>query len=1090
MTNLNTKMNQSDTHKGADPNYFQPNIVDFNDRDDEQDRKAFEENPCDSTYQNPGLNVNSANIVFPTELHRACASHTSTVAQLRAHLLARPNAAAVRDSNGRLPLHSIAYRLLSISIAEPPHMVAPNFKSALTEEMEEFVIELYRAYPHAIITCETSRNAGGVRGRGGASTTIGTHHSAAGPRGYLHRNNLDDPKDTPAKIPFSDILNRWVETCHTQNGFFASKSRINSGSEAFESSTFIFGQDDETLKDDITIDSRSTLTMPTVFRSVASVSLASPKSRGLHTGDSTPTLNGVATSSNPYSSGASLAGRSVKSKRRATKNGDSGSRRSGENESLNNFDPEKATNNRFGQDRNANNIGSAEFLPYDGDVQALCQFEDLFPTSGMVFVPPIVEFSLRVLSRIFLEIQQTCQLLRFSKQNTVPLFDSDKRNENKAESQVFDEEETLCHIGYLLVDSLASVPSLVKTIVLIHDRDPAKKRIFSLPLVQHVLRFPSAVGDWIVYMLECVDESVMSKAVDYLELLSEHAHDQEYDFLSRGGVILNNVTQRHHMYHKVAMLDYFLHATLALDDPNEVERAAATEIVQKAVEMHLDQPWQITMALVDGLVHVVTMIAFSICGNMLINNDAYTRAAYVPITFLLLTGEIYFLLRIPCECRALYKISPATFYSSALSLRTPVDILATGLALGSTVALDQILQDGTVNGGVNNTFRITLAITSGLLWLKFLLFLKKVNTGVAQVMFVINKVRKKSGNFLILIKCLILFPLTHSLQVATDLRGLIALFLIASLAFGQMFFFVIGNSGTCFRDNSRGQFDASCAPLRSYYIHAMTMSFGSEEVQDHNSGFFGFLLVLFTISVVIVLFNAFVAVAIDSHARWTEQSFSKGGLERLAYAADLIAIQNLLGGEWTLMQFCSATLFSSSLVVLFIVSIDSIRKAMDMRYGNSSIIWIVVGLLVLLLISVVTFLAHINFQTVPRRIDARPSFISKLLNYKTVRWLATPVKVCVRKMLSLDDERRPESDEPEWKGRWAKMRSDTERVVYMGNTNMKDEVCHMMRSMEVHKNRIEESQRLNVLAQMRASEARIQSKIEEFHKILVSKLAC
>jgi hypothetical protein len=326
-----------------------------------------------------------------------------------------------------------------------------------------------------------------------------------------------------------------------------------------------------------------------------------------------------------------------------------------------------------------------------------------------------------------------------------------------------------------------------------------------------------------------------------------------------------------------------------------------------------------------------------------------------------------------------------------------------------------------------------------------------------------------------------------------DLRGLIFVFLLATLAFGQIFFFLLGNKDCSGDDQGNSELfetntAAACPPLRSYYLRAMALSFGSSDLQEqeYNNAFFGLLFVIFTISITMILFNACIAVAIDSHSRWVEHSHKSGGRGRLAYLADLFAVQNLLGGNWTLMQYCAATLFSTSVVVLFILSIDSIRKDVEDQYGNKALIANAVVLLILLLISVIAFLAHINFQTTPRRIDARPSCLSKLCNHKIVSWAASPAKLCVRKMLSLDDERRPELDIPKWNGRWAKMRTEVGHLGQKNTTALKGDIHELISSMERNQRQHEERNRLDVLTQMRASEGRIQALIEDFHQVLAT----
>lgn len=202
-----------------------------------------------------------------------------------------------------------------------------------------------------------------------------------------------------------------------------------------------------------------------------------------------------------------------------------------------------------------------------------------------------------------------------------------------------------------------------------------------------------------------------------------------------------------------------------------------------------------------------------------------------------------------------------------LSFWNLIDFLATFLALVSTVAMRwHFALD---NRGLDDfgMLRKLLAITTGFLWLRVLSLLKAINMQLATFVLAIIQITKD-----ILWFCVILVTLVVS--------------------FAQMFFTILAPSSCATDTTDDMQCKESDYLLRVYTI--LLGDFGHFDLDNFQSGFPVFLLVLFSFLVTVVLLNVLIAIASDSYEKCLIRSQHLFGRARIMLVAELVSFQNLL----------------------------------------------------------------------------------------------------------------------------------------------------------------------------------------------------
>lgn len=145
---------------------------------------------------------------------------------------------------------------------------------------------------------------------------------------------------------------------------------------------------------------------------------------------------------------------------------------------------------RASQHQAARSVGQSDLIsnpPEDADI------DDIFPLN--LSMPPVVEWSLRMLSIIVDGLESADGPLGADESDA---FAAWRAGAGAAPAISGDS----AWISNSLVSSVASIPSLMKTLLLLNDNDPVKARVFNLSIIRRAISSKYTIGNWLVYMLE------------------------------------------------------------------------------------------------------------------------------------------------------------------------------------------------------------------------------------------------------------------------------------------------------------------------------------------------------------------------------------------------------------------------------------------------------------------------------------------------------------------------------------------------------------------------------------------------------------
>ena len=231
------------------------------------------------------------------------------------------------------------------------------------------------------------------------------------------------------------------------------------------------------------------------------------------------------------------------------------------------------------------------------------------------------------------------------------------------------------------------------------------------------------------------------------------------------------------------------------------------------------------------------------------------------------TGIFYFIISEIGKFVSLFLLSKHS-RNYILSFWNLVDFLAILLAAISSITMrwQFTISDET---GIedNDALRGLLAVTTGLLYLRVLNFLKAINMQLATFVLAIVQITKDIFWF-----CIILLTLI--------------------ISFSQMFFTILAPPSCATKDNSGLQCQQTEYLLGVYSI--LLGDFGIFSREDFATGFSVFLVVLYTFLVTVVLLNVLIAIASDSYEKCLIKSQKLFGRARVMLIAELASFQSLL----------------------------------------------------------------------------------------------------------------------------------------------------------------------------------------------------
>jgi len=728
-----------------------------------------------------------------TDLHRACSSPSSSLSKLRATLLALgKTSASVKDEHNNLPLHLLGRNELLIhlflnqarydtttfwEVEEDIHyhhgsgsgsgggattgggalvgiMGGSGASRSPRTELDSFVMELVRAYPRAIIMPDANGRiplvdaiydwiefacrdynpelAGDVGGVGGNVARVG----GRGGGGMGGRNN--EGGSGIGKFDFADRPSSLGMGSARGGG---GNNNNTLGIEKFEGMSQLMGQgenDGEQRPGENSTNRTGrrsiidNISLPNAFRSAYSAS-GKVMEDGQH-----------ATSRANYRSAAENNNGNIL-------NDDPAARQQAEFRNVWSAtaprpdEPSDEGRGRGGSTVSGGGVrgGGGVAAPSLGEDEDGGAIDDIFPLN--LAMPPIAEWSLRMISLILDGIESYDGPLGAADDGEAFGSWRERRNGIGGGEQENDAGLTTgdsSWIGNSLVSSIATIPSFMKTLLLLSDNDPVKSRVFNLSIVRRVISSKYTIGNWLVYMLEAVDPIVARRGVDYLEILSE---DEDENILIPStkrvrfaGTQLTPMA-RAALYYKVSKLDYFLPAILALEDTSEVDRAAKTKLLRHILDKELGSRATLTMCFFDLFFLLLLMVTFQMSVYHVVDGKG-PDVLYTTTFFLSMIGVLYAILRKFGQMSSMIKISRQAFVENNFRWVDTIDWLAILLVFGGIVWMAVAISSNYELVPVTDYMRSYLAAAVCGVWLKLISWLSVINWQVINLVNLLYEV--------------------------------------------------------------------------------------------------------------------------------------------------------------------------------------------------------------------------------------------------------------------------------------------------------------------------------------------------------------
>lgn len=267
-----------------------------------------------------------------------------------------------------------------------------------------------------------------------------------------------------------------------------------------------------------------------------------------------------------------------------------------------------------------------------------------------------------------------------------------------------------------LAEQIAVIPYLLKTLYLI-EADGARHEVVHSPIIQRVFFCCESVGEWASSMLR--HGGVDSKrAVDYLQDVSAVTATQ---YAGQTPTDKDNETyeqDRKLLFNALESSGRIVPSLTVLEE-DEKERVATTDAVWTIINRSISRPLVIGIQSADFVFNMLLLLTFRYATET--NNLVIVGSANVlsdrDADMLVLSLCFYFMWRKLSEFYSMLRISMRAFKSYNLDFWQLIDLSAIILATSAVFSKND-----------NAAF---LALTVACLWLKFLSFLRAVNTHMA-----------------------------------------------------------------------------------------------------------------------------------------------------------------------------------------------------------------------------------------------------------------------------------------------------------------------------------------------------------------------
>lgn len=297
-----------------------------------------------------------------------------------------------------------------------------------------------------------------------------------------------------------------------------------------------------------------------------------------------------------------------------------------------------------------------------------------------------------------------------------------------------------------IVQSIANIPNLVKTVLLIED-EQQRDDILSTLIMRRVLASKYSVGHWITRMLQSPNKRASDRAIEYLQIVSDpdlfekKRSDSSWRRSKKSlrssfsGSSNHRQNGEDELYSEISRLQDFVPSLLSLGE-KEMEETVTTRLVTKVLDHLISRPFAATVVLCDAIFLSILIAGLRLAvNNLLLGSDPGTVINYLYLTNM---GLFYFIIRELGKAVSLLMMTKRVrvYIWSFWNL---TDLLSTALAIASVVAVRAHVVDG--GDTVPMSLRNLIAVTTGFLWLRVLSFLKGINMQLATFVLAILQVR-------------------------------------------------------------------------------------------------------------------------------------------------------------------------------------------------------------------------------------------------------------------------------------------------------------------------------------------------------------
>jgi hypothetical protein len=567
-----------------------------------------------------------------------------------------------------------------------------------------------------------------------------------------------------------------------------------------------------------------------------------------------------------------------------------------------------------------------------------------------------------------------------------------------------------------VVEHIASIPHLLETILSINEESDTEY-ILSTSIMRRVLLDKHSVGPWLTTMLQNPHRQVARRAVEYLHTVSRQLcsgkDSKENKRLGRSYTSTTTV-DCDDFIDEVSRLPDFIPSLLLLGDRG-IEEVSTTLVVKEVLDRMVARPFVATVVLCDAMFLITMIVGFRAAVNrMIVGAPLETVLTWIYVANI---GIFYFIIGEIGKAVSLFLISKQS-RKYFLSFWEFIDVLSVLFALTSSVAMRwqfSILENGFDDA---NSLRGLLAVTTGLLWLRALGFMKAINMQLATFVLAIIQIMKDVVWF-----CAILFALIVS--------------------FAQMFYTLLAPASCATGDASERQCKPSEYVLQAYTV--LLGDFGTLERDAFRTQFSVFLVVIYSFLVCILLLNVLIAIAADSYEKCLLKSQQLFGRARVMLVAELASFQSLLrkrdprdncdvdekngiysqwlsSGNWTgNWSRGSLLFFTLSMIVVMIWTVaELVGFAKGEQYGS------IVFSLASVFVNIVLYIVMILFL-------GRHSGSNKGMGGETKEWSNSLQRLVLRTLgatrgIGNEPWKRKRRGEEEWNGRVHFLQREMDRI--------------------------------------------------------------